>query len=134
MNHVMLIGTLVRDPELIYAAKGTPIWKATIAVNGARWSSSEGEQVVTTDFISLQAFGWLAEELVDQDYIQGESFHVVGHLDQSSYETKNGKVESRTRVTVDTVTPTRRKQVAARDPDQRRQPEMPPPPDDSVPF
>ena len=55
MNHVVLIGRLVRDPEIRYSQGEKPmaIAKYTLAVD--RKYKKEGEQ--TADFIRCIAFG-----------------------------------------------------------------------------
>lgn len=109
MNKVELRGGLVRDPELRFLPSGTPVSTFTLAVNGCRWSSDEGKQIVTTQFISCQAWGTVGEQLADDDLRKGDELYVWGELDQSTFEKKDGTKENKTRVTVLVYSATRKR-------------------------
>lgn len=100
MNRVELRGGLTRDSELKFTANGFAIFEAQIAVNGARYDGKERKQVVTTVFILVQAFGWLAEHLAEEAWEKGDEVYVVGEMDQSSFEDQHGQKQTRTRVTI----------------------------------
>ena len=103
-------GGLTRDAELREGR--APFWIATIAVNGARYDGEQQQQVVTTTFVSLVAFGWLAHQLAQMELRQGEEILVEGELGQREVERKDGTTEKKTRVIVHSVTPVRRKMMA----------------------
>lgn len=109
MNEVRLVGGIVRDPDVKITNSGTASWMATIAVNGARYSPEERQQVVSTTYVSLSAFGWMAEQLIDAGYGKGDELYVVGELDQFEVTGEDGKKDRKTKVRVLTVTPTRRR-------------------------
>ncbi len=58
LNHVVLIGRLVRDPELRYTSNGTPVSNFTLAVE-RRFANQQGERDV--DFIRIVTWRKLAE-------------------------------------------------------------------------
>jgi single-strand DNA-binding protein len=107
-NYVRVSGGITREPEFRVFDSGSPLWTATIAVNGTRYDSQQRTQVVKTTFVSIQAWGWLAEEIMDLGLDRGDEVLVEGELDQSEYE-KDGKTERRTRVTILRLTPVRRR-------------------------
>ena len=109
MNRVELVGTLTREPDVKHLESGFTIWNGTIAVNGSRFDGEAGEHVVTTVFVRLQAFGWMAQRMESWTFTTGEEMYVLGEFDQREVETSDGKKESKTRVTVTYVVPIRRK-------------------------
>lgn len=114
VNKVELSGGLTREPELFYTDSGFPIWGGTLAVSDARWDGKEGKEVVDTVFVRLQAFGWQAEHIAEMHLLKGEQVYVSGQLDQREVETKDGEMESKTRVTVLWLEPIRRKREGQR--------------------
>lgn len=121
MNRVELIGGLTRDAELRSVGQGTPLLEFTLALNGTRYSAEKREQVVTTTFVRCQAWGWLGEQLADLVLLKGETVHVLGELDQYEVEKDDGSKDSRTRIRVHTLTPTRRKSYS--DPEPQKVPQ-----------
>lgn len=82
MNNVVLIGRMVRDPEVKYSQNGKAVCRFTIAVD----RQQEG-----ADFISCVCFDRQAENL--SRYIKkGRQIAVAGSIRTGSYEGKNGKV------------------------------------------
>lgn len=86
MNKVMLLGRLVRDPEIRYSAgaESKAVAKFTLAVD--RRFKREGEQ--SADFIPCTAFGKSAE-FVEKYIRKGQKIAVEGHWQTGSFE-KNG--------------------------------------------
>ncbi len=58
LNHIILIGRLVRDPELRYTSNGTPVSNFTLAVE-RNYTNQQGERDV--DFIKIVTWRKLAE-------------------------------------------------------------------------
>ena len=58
MNKIMLIGRLVKDPDLRYTQGGTAVANFTLAVN-RRFANQSGER--EADFINCQAWQKTAE-------------------------------------------------------------------------
>lgn len=99
MNVVQLKGGLTKDPELRYTPNGWPICEFSIAVNGAKWDGNERKQVVTTCFITCVQYG-PSGETTAESIAKGDEIYLMGELDQSTYEKKDGTKESKTRVSV----------------------------------
>lgn len=99
MNHIVLIGNLVRDCELRYANSGTAISTFTLAVS-RKFKNSQGER--ETDFIQVKCFKQLAE-LCANALQKGNKAAVSGSLQISSYTDKEGNKKYSTDVIADEV-------------------------------
>ena len=87
LNKVILIGRLVRDPELRYTpAEGVAVANFTLAVNRP-FTNQRGEQ--ETDFIKIVAWRKLAETCAN-NLSRGRLVAVDGHLQIRSYEDREG--------------------------------------------
>lgn len=100
MNRVELHGGLVGNPEWGFTRGGTAFASCTLAVSGTRWDSQSKQEVVTTQYVRLQLWGGMAEQLMELNPGKGEKLYVVGELDQSEWEDQDGKKQKRTRVRV----------------------------------
>lgn len=87
LNKVVLIGRLVRDPELRYTpAEGVPVANFTIAVDRP-FSNQKGEK--ETDFIRIVTWKKQAENCAS--YLsKGRLVAVEGRLQIRSYEDREG--------------------------------------------
>ena len=97
MNHVVLIGRLVRDPEIRYSQGEKPmaVAKYTLAVD--RRYKRENEP--TADFIRCISFGKNAE-FAEKYMTQGLKFAVEGSIQTGSYQNKDGQTVYTTDVIV----------------------------------
>jgi single-strand DNA-binding protein len=83
-NRVILVGNLVRDPEIRYVQSGSPVTKFTIAVN----RRTKHDDAV--DYVEIVAWDKLAE--TSNTYLKkGTSVLVEGRLAIRSYESKGGE-------------------------------------------
>lgn len=126
VNDVRIGGGLTRDAEVKYLPSGMPVAELSIATNGARYDAKERQQVVTTLFTTVEAWGWLAEHIAEMGLVKGEAVIVTGELTQREREKQDGTTERKTRVQAHTVTPTRRKQASWGANPQQRQQQAPP--------
>ncbi len=85
LNKVILMGRLVRDPELRYTQSNLAVASFTIAVDRNR--KSEGQP--TADFIDIVAWG-KSGEFVSQWFQKGSLIVVVGRLQSRNWEDRNG--------------------------------------------
>lgn len=86
MNVTMLIGRLVKDPELKYTAgEGMAVTKVTIAVDN--YNSKTGEK--GADFIPVVVYGKRAENLA-QYTLKGSQIAIEGRIKTGSYDAKDG--------------------------------------------
>jgi single-strand DNA-binding protein len=93
MNKAILVGNLVRDPELKYTQSGKAVCKFTLAIPD-RFNKEN------TNFIDCVAWNKTAE-LAGQYLKKGSKTGVVGSIAIRSYETKDGKKAKATEINVE---------------------------------
>ena len=86
LNKVMVIGNLVRDPELRYTNNGTAVCSMRLAVNN-KFRTREGEDREESCFVDVSAFGRQAE-LCDSYLQKGAPAYVEGRLQLDQWEDK----------------------------------------------
>src|SRR5690606_13969102 len=86
MNAVLLVGRLVRDPELRYTPQGVAVGSFILAVDRP-FTNSQGER--EADFIDVVVWRKLAETIA-QHLQKGRLVAVQGRLQIRSYEAKEG--------------------------------------------
>ena len=98
MNKVILMGRLVRDPEVRYSQGHEPLAVAryTLAVN--RRFRKQGEQ--EADFIGCVAFG-KAGEFAEKYFKKGQMVSVIGRLQVRSWDDNEGKKRRTTEVVIE---------------------------------
>ena len=98
MNKVILMGRLVKDPEVRYSQGAEPIAVAryTLAVN--RRFKRQGEQ--DADFIGCVAFGKSAE-FAEKYFRKGQMVSIMGRLQVRSWSDQEGKKHWTTEVIVE---------------------------------
>ncbi len=99
LNIVAIAGNLTRDPELKYTPSGMPVCEFTVAVNNDY--KKNGEKIKDVAFIAVIAWSKTAE-LVTKYLQKGSACIVQGKLKQERWE-KDGKNQSKTKVTADNV-------------------------------
>lgn len=87
LNHVILIGRLVQDPELRYTPGGVPVGSFTLAVDRA-FTNQQGERA--TDFIDIVVWRQLAETCANH-LSKGRLVAVDGRLQIRQFETQDGQ-------------------------------------------
>ena len=100
MNRVILMGRLVRDPEVRYSAgeRSMAIARYTLAVDRRRRTSNGSEQ--SADFIPCVAFD-KAGEFAEKYFCQGMRVLILGRIQTGSYPNKEGVKVYTTEVIVD---------------------------------
>ena len=86
LNQVILIGRLVKKPELKESDKKVSYIKATIAVQ-SDFKNKEGNY--DTEFFEFTAFGKIAENTA-RYCEKGSLLNIVGSLNNNVYTDKNG--------------------------------------------
>ena len=88
MNRVILIGRIVRDPDVRYSqgANPTAVARYTLAVD--RKYKKEGDP--TADFINCVAIG-MSGEFAEKYLHKGTKIAVVGRIQTGSYTNKDGQ-------------------------------------------
>ncbi len=87
LNRVILIGRLVRDPELRYTPNGAAVANFSIATN--RTYTVNNEKKEQASFFNCVAWGKLGE-LIVQFSKKGNRLCVEGRLQQRSWDDPNG--------------------------------------------
>src|SRR5579872_4539920 len=97
-NRVILVGTLVRDPEIRYIPSGAGVTKFRIAVN----PNKRDPKPEDTLFIDIVAWDKLAETC--NTYLKkGMSCLVEGRLSIRQYDDKEGNKRQATEVVINTM-------------------------------
>lgn len=98
MNKVILMGRLVRDPEVRYSQgeNATAVARYTLAVD--RRFKQEGQQ--NADFINCVSFG-KAAEFTEKYLFKGTKIAITGRIQTGSYTNKDGQKVYTTDVVVE---------------------------------
>lgn len=94
MNHVILTGRLVKDPEIRYTESKKAVASFTLAVDDGK--TKDGEE--KSQFIPCVAWEKTAE-LIDKHFLKGDPLTVIGKITVRTYE-KDGAKRYVTEVTV----------------------------------
>ena len=98
MNSVILMGRLVRDPEVRYSAGENQTAVANYRIAVDRRFKREGQQ--EADFFDCVAFGRQAE-FAGQYLHQGTKMVVQGRLQNDNYTDKDGRTVYRNRIVIE---------------------------------
>ena len=99
MNNVVLIGRLVRDPQLIYIkGSGTPVANFTLAID-REYKDKDGKR--ETDYIDIQVWNKSAENCANY-IVKGSLVCIQGSIRVESYM-KDDERRKVTRVTANSV-------------------------------
>ena len=102
MNKVILMGRLVRDPEVRYTQAENPmaVSRYTLAIDRRGIKKKEGDQKPETDFINCIAFG-KSGEFAEKYFHRGLRVLVSGRIQTGSYVNKDGQKVYTTDIIVD---------------------------------
>ncbi len=98
INHIVLIGRLVRDPELRYTTLGTPVARFTLAVD--RRPRMDGTK--EADFIQIIVWGKQGESCANF-LTNGRQVAVEGHLQIRIYQGDDGQNHKNAEVVAEKV-------------------------------
>lgn len=101
LNQVIIIGRLVRDPEIKYTSTGTPVTKFSIANNAGYTQGNEKKDVV--NFFDINVWGNQAENC--SKYLKkGSQVAIDGHLRQNRWvDQATGKNVSKVEIVANSV-------------------------------
>jgi len=99
LNSVNIMGNLTRDPEMKYIPSGKAVCSLSIANN--RVYTKNGEKVTEVSYFDVEVWG-LAAENCSKYLTKGNGIIVEGRLRQDRWE-KDGKTQSRVRITANAV-------------------------------
>lgn len=101
LNKVMLIGNVVRDPELRYTPQNTAACSLSVATNRS-WTGNDGSEQEAVEYHRIVAWGKLGE-ICNQILSKGRKVYVEGRLQTRNWETKEGEKRTTTEVIADQV-------------------------------
>ncbi len=99
LNKVMIIGNIVRDPELRYTPQNTAACSFSVATNRS-WTGSDGSEQESVEYHRIVAWGKLGE-ICNQILSKGRKVYVEGRLQTRNWETKEGEKRSTTEIIAD---------------------------------
>lgn len=99
MNKVILMGRLVRNPEVRYSQGNEPLAVARYTLAVDRRFKKQGDRD-TADFIGCVAFG-KAGEFAERYFQKGQMVSVIGRLQVRSWDDNEGKKRWTTEVVVE---------------------------------
>jgi single-strand DNA-binding protein len=100
-SSITIIGSLGRDPELVFTAKGGALCSFTVATS--RRYKQNDEWVEKTAWVDVTAFGTLAENIA-ASITKGCRVIVTGTVDQDEWEDKEtGKKRTKLKILADGV-------------------------------
>lgn len=107
MNSCVLIGRLVKDPELKFIpSTGTGVTKMTLAVDKDLYGDKKQQAISqgkpTADFINITVFGKMAESCANY-LAKGSQCAVHGRISTGSYEKQDGTKVYTTEILADKV-------------------------------
>jgi len=100
LNKVMLIGRLVRDPEVRTTPSGQTVTSISVATSYT-WKDQSGTKQEKTEFHNVVAWAKRGE-VIAQYFVKGQEIYVEGRLETRSWEDKDsGKKMYRTEIILD---------------------------------
>ena len=99
LNHIAIMGRLVRDPELRYTGDSVPVANFTVAVD-RDYQNEGGER--QTDFIDCSAWRGTAE-FISKYFHKGSMIVVSGRLQSRKWEDNDGNKRTSWGIKVDNV-------------------------------
>ncbi len=102
LNYVVIMGRAVRDPEIKYTPKGTPICGFSIAVNRRYQNKETQEWKDDTSFFNVRTFGRWAE-MCNERLKKGSSVLIEGRLSSRTWIDQNGNKQKRVEIVANRV-------------------------------
>jgi len=99
LNSVNIMGNLTRDPEMKFTPSGKAVCSLSIANN--RVYTKNAEKITEVSYFDVEVWG-LAAENCSKYLTKGNGIIVEGRLRQDRWE-KDGKTQSRVRITANAV-------------------------------
>jgi len=101
LNQVIIIGRLVRNPEIRYTTSGTPVTKFSVANNMTYMQNNEKKDLVNYFDINV----WGNQAVNCEKYLKkGSQVAIIGSLRQNRWADKaTGQTRSKVEITANTV-------------------------------
>ncbi len=101
LNKVMLIGNVVRDPEMRTTPTGQQVASFAIATNLV-WTDKNGQKQKKAEFHNVVAWRKLAE-IIGQYVKKGSKVYMEGRLETRSWDDQNAVKHYRTEIVADNL-------------------------------
>ncbi|MEK7584077.1 MAG: single-stranded DNA-binding protein [Patescibacteria group bacterium] len=101
LNKVMIIGNVVRDPDIRTTPSGQSVASFSIATNLV-WKDKEGKRQQKAEFHNVVAWRRLGE-IVGQYVKKGGKIYLEGRLETRSWDDQNGIKRFRTEIIADNM-------------------------------
>jgi len=134
LNKVILIGRMVRDPELRYTQNGSAVSSFSLANNRTYTASGEKKEIVS--FFDCVAWGKTGEVIV-QYCKKGHRIGIEGRLQSRNWEDQNGNKRKTVEIVIDNfqfLTPKDSQGESVEVPHQSPDTESNPYSDEDIPF
>ena len=101
LNKVMVIGNIVRDPEMRTTPNGRNVTSFSVATNRV-WKDANDQKQTKAEFHNIVAWGRLAE-ITSQYLKKGAKTYVEGRLETRSWDDPNGIKRYKTEIIADNM-------------------------------
>ncbi len=101
LNKVMIIGRLVRDPEVKTIPSGQTVATFSVATNYS-WKDQQGNKQDRPEYHNVVAWRKLAD-IVGQYLTKGKQVYIEGRLQTRSWEDQTGQKKYRTEIVADNM-------------------------------
>ena len=96
VNMAIIMGNMTREAELRYTPNGKAVASFGVAVNRS-YKDAAGDKKEEVDFFDVVAWGKLAE-IISQYGGKGQGVHIVGRLQNRSWEGTDGNKRNKTEI------------------------------------
>ena len=100
MNNLMLVGRLVKDPEIKELESGKKVSNITLAIN-RNFKNVDG--VYETDFVDCVLWNSIASNTAEYCR-KGDLIGVKGRIETNTFETESGEKKKATNIVADKIT------------------------------
>jgi single-strand DNA-binding protein len=101
LNKAMIIGNVVRDPEVRTTPSGQTVVSFSIATN-FNWTDQQGQKQSKAEFHNVVAWRKLAE-IIGQYVKKGTKIYIEGRLETRSWDDQNAIKRYRTEIVADNM-------------------------------
>jgi single-strand DNA-binding protein len=101
LNKAMLIGNVVRDPEIRQTAAGQPVASLAIATNMS-WKDQQGQKQERADFHNIIAWRGLAD-VVSRFVKKGSKIYIEGRIQNRSWVGQDGQKRYTTEIVAENI-------------------------------
>lgn len=101
LNKAMIIGNVVRDPEVRTTPSGQTVASFSVATN-LNWTDSQGQKQSKAEFHNVVAWRKLAE-IIGQYVKKGTKIYIEGRIETRSWDDQNAIKRYRTEIVADNM-------------------------------